>query len=74
MDLTNGRGTDTARGTVVDREELPGIGAFRNMMNPPQFGDPGKVSDTQFRCTSGDADHDGGGADEQRGCPIVPMR
>jgi bacillolysin len=53
VDLTNGRGTDTAAVRWLLGEDLPGIGAIRNMMNPPQFGDPGKVSDTQFRCTSG---------------------
>jgi len=67
VDLTNGRGTDTAAVRWLLGEDLPGIGAIRNMMNPPQFGDPGKVSDTQFRCTSGDVD--GGGVHTNSGVP-----
>jgi bacillolysin len=69
VDLTNGRGTDTAAVRWLIGEDLSGIGAIRNMLNPPQFGDPGKVSDTQFRCTSGDADHDGGGVHTNSGVP-----
>jgi Zn-dependent metalloprotease len=30
-------------------------GAIRNMMNPNQFGDPGKVTDAQYHCATTDA-------------------
>jgi Zn-dependent metalloprotease len=71
VDLTNGQGTDTAVVRWLIGEDLPGIGAIRNMMNPLQFGDPGKVSDTQFRCTSGDDDR--GGCIRTAGCLTMPM-
>ncbi|HVN13312.1 MAG TPA: M4 family metallopeptidase, partial [Kineosporiaceae bacterium] len=47
------RGTDTAAVRWLIGEDLPG-GAIRNMMNPNQFGDPGKTSDPQYRCGSDD--------------------
>ena len=56
VDLTNTGGTDTAPVKWLIGEDLP-INAIRNMRNPNQFGDPGKVSDAQFFCGSGD---DGG--------------
>ena len=49
VDLTNTSGTDTADKRWQIGEDIPG-GVIRNMMNPPLFGHPGKVSDTQFKC------------------------
>jgi len=49
-------------------EDIPGIGAVRNMMNPNLFGDPGKMSDAaQFVCAlpGGDA----GGVHSNSGVP-----
>jgi len=40
-------------------EDIPGIGAIRNMANPIAFGDPGKTSDTQFVCSGIEYDNDG---------------
>jgi bacillolysin len=67
VDLTNGRGTDTQAARWLMGEDLPGIGAVRNMMNPTALGDPGKMSDTQFACAApgGDA----GGVHTNSGVP-----
>lgn len=63
VDLVNGdAGTRWLLG-----EDLPGIGAIRDMMNPPAFGDPGKVTDPQFRCDTNDGD--GGGVHSNSGVP-----
>jgi len=51
------RGNDAASARWLIGEDIPGIGAFRNMMNPNAFGDPGKTSDTQYYC--GFADNGG---------------
>ena len=69
IDLTNGRGTDTAAVRWLMGEDVPG-GALRNMMNPPAFGDPGKVSDSQFVCLgSNDPFSDAGGVHTNSGVP-----
>lgn len=52
VDLTNGKGTDTAAVRWQVAEDIPGIGALRNMMNPRLFGDPGKMSDPEYLCES----------------------
>ena len=52
IDLTNSGGTDTAAVRWLLGEDIPGIGAIRNMIDPTAFGDPGKVSDSQYRCSS----------------------
>jgi Zn-dependent metalloprotease len=44
-------------------EDLPGIGAIRDMSNPPAFGDPDKASD--FLCTT----DDNGGVHTNSGIP-----
>jgi bacillolysin len=44
IDLTNGRGNDTAPVRWLLGEEVPGIGAIRNMQNPPAFGSPDKMT------------------------------
>jgi len=49
VDLLNGAGTDTAAVRWLVGEDIPGIGAIRNMMNPNAFGDPGKMSDSGTR-------------------------
>ena len=51
VDLTNApHGTDTPAVRWLMGEDVPVIGAFRNMMNPNAFNDPAKVSDPQFVC------------------------
>jgi len=57
VDLTNGSGTDTPAVRWKLGEDIPVFGAIRDMMNPNLFGDPGKVSDTQFICN--DPNYDG---------------
>jgi Zn-dependent metalloprotease len=43
VDLTNGRGTDTAAVRWLIGEDMPG-GAIRNMQNPPAFNDPDRLN------------------------------
>jgi hypothetical protein len=48
-------------------EDLPIVGALRNMMDPTTFSDPGKMSDsTYFWC---DTNQDGGGVHTNSGVP-----
>ena len=58
-------GTDTAAVKWLLGEDVPGLGAIRNMRNPNAFGDPGKTSDTQYYCSYGD----GGGVHTNSGVP-----
>jgi len=68
VDLLNGAGTDTAAVRWLLGEDIPGIGAIRNMMNPNAFGDPGKMSDTaQFVCAA--PGNDEGGVHTNSGVP-----
>ena len=67
VDLTNSGGTDTAAVRWQLGEDIPNIGAIRNMMNPTLFGDPGKVSDPQFICN--DPEIDSGGVHINSGVP-----
>lgn len=67
VDLTNGAGNDAAPQRWLLGEDLPGIGAIRNMMTPTAFGDPGKTSDSaQFQC---DPFSDQGGVHSNSGVP-----
>ena len=50
VDLTNTGGTDTAGVRWLMGEDVPGIGAIPNMLDPTAFGDPGKMRDAQFVC------------------------
>ncbi|MES1241673.1 MAG: M4 family metallopeptidase [Acidobacteriota bacterium] len=54
IDLTNGGGTDTAGVRWKMGEDVPGSGAIRNMMNPGEFFDPGRVSDPNYSCSTVD--------------------
>ena len=67
VDLTNVGGTDTAAVRWLMGEDIPGIGAIRNMMNPNAFGDPGKVSDPQLICNY--PGYDNGGVHINSGVP-----
>jgi Zn-dependent metalloprotease len=50
IDLTNNSGTDTDAVRWLLGEDIPNIGAIRDMMDPTVYGDPGKVSDSQYQC------------------------
>ncbi|NOT53372.1 MAG: DUF11 domain-containing protein, partial [Deltaproteobacteria bacterium] len=67
VDLTNTGGTDTAGVRWQIGEDLPGIGAIRNMMTPTLFSDPGKVGDAQFVCATPGTD--AGGVHTNSGVP-----
>ncbi len=54
VDLTNSGGTDTPAMRWQMGEDVPGFGAIRNMMNPNAFGDPGRVTDPNFSCSTAD--------------------
>jgi Zn-dependent metalloprotease len=54
VDLTNGKGNDSASVRWLMGEDVPGLGAIRNMMNPSQFGDPDRVQGGHFYCVPED--------------------
>ncbi len=67
VDLLNGDA-----GTRWDLgEDIPGIGAIRDMDDPTVFNDPGKVSDPEFICNGGGFDPaaDRGGVHQNSGVP-----
>jgi len=67
VDLGNRSGTDTAAVRWLMGENVPGIGAIRNMKNPAAFGDPAKVIDANFKCDINDNDQ--GGVHSNSGVP-----
>ncbi len=69
VDQTNGKGTDSPAVKWEMGEDVPGIGAIRNMMDPTLFGDPGKVSDPQLVCELYSIYGDKGGVHENSGVP-----
>jgi Zn-dependent metalloprotease len=48
IDQTNGAGNDTAGVRWLLGEDVSGLGAIRNMQNPPAFGDPDKISSANY--------------------------
>ena len=58
MDLTDGLGTDTAGVRWLLGEDLS-IGAIRNMKNPPDYGDPDKMSSGNYTCDLSELDNGG---------------
>jgi Zn-dependent metalloprotease len=62
VDQINGKGTDNSGVAWLMGEDLP-IGPIRDMSDPPDYGDPDKVSD--YLCTSGD----NGGVHTNSGIP-----
>lgn len=54
VDLTNGTGTDTSESRWLLGEDIPDIGAIRNMKNPPAMGDPDRIGSSLFYTGSGD--------------------
>jgi Zn-dependent metalloprotease len=57
IDLGNGRGNDTAAARWLMGEDVTGLGAIRNMANPPAFGDPDRMLSPLYHF----ATSDGGG-------------
>ncbi len=67
VDLENGAGNDAASVRWRMGEDVPGIGAIRDMMTPTDFNDPGKTSDGLYVC--GDPGSDRGGVHSNSGVP-----
>jgi Zn-dependent metalloprotease len=53
-DQTNGLGNDTAAVKWLLGEDISGLGAIRSMKNPPQFGDPDKMTSSLYYKDLGD--------------------
>jgi bacillolysin len=68
VDLTNGRGNDSPSVRWLAGEDMAG-GAIRNMMNPNQFGDPGRMNDGYVYCGGSVGFLDGGGVHTNSGIP-----
>lgn len=69
VDLTNTGGTDTPAVRWQIGEDIPGIGAIRNMMDPMLFADPGKMSDTEAVVCGDSYQVDQGGVHHNSGVP-----
>lgn len=54
VDLTNGKGTDTAAVRWKIGEDIPSVGPFRDMKDPRVFGDPDRMGSPNFYTGSGD--------------------
>ncbi len=56
IDLTNGKGNDTAAKRWLMGEDLSlgGGNGIRSLMNPNAFSDPAKVTDTRYSCAAAD--------------------
>lgn len=65
VDLTNGAGNDAPGVRWLLGEEIPGIGAIRNMANPPAFGHPDRMTSPQYTADPNEAD--GGGVHTNSG-------
>jgi len=48
VDLTNGSGNDSSNVRWLLGEDLPGIGAVRDMANPTSFGDPDRMTSPNY--------------------------
>jgi Zn-dependent metalloprotease len=48
VDLTNGKGNDNASVRWLVGEDISGLGAIRNMQNPPAFNDPDKMTSSYY--------------------------
>ncbi|MGH2799345.1 MAG: M4 family metallopeptidase, partial [Thermoleophilaceae bacterium] len=48
VDLTNGAGTDSAGVRWLLGEDIPGIGAIRDMQDPPAFGHPDRMTSPNY--------------------------
>lgn len=59
IDLTNGAGNDTAGVRWLMGEDIPGIGAIRDMANPPRFGDPDRMTSPSYFADPNEGDNGG---------------
>jgi Zn-dependent metalloprotease len=59
IDLTNGSGNDTAGVRWKMGEDIPVIGAIRNIKNPPAFGDPDRMRSPNYTTDLGESDNGG---------------
>ncbi len=55
IDQTNGSGTDTAAVKWKMGEDIPSIGAIRDMKDPTVFGDPDRIGSPNYWCGESDA-------------------
>jgi bacillolysin len=55
VDLTDGVGNDSPSVRWLLGEDISGLGAIRNMQNPPAFGDPDKITSPNYYTGSADA-------------------
>jgi len=62
-DQTNGLGNDSSGVKWQIGEDISGLGAIRNMSNPPAFGDPDKMSSPNYD----ESDDDNGGVHHNSG-------
>ncbi|MET0519106.1 MAG: M4 family metallopeptidase, partial [Burkholderiaceae bacterium] len=67
--VRGGVGTDNSVRWLLGEDSTAFGGALRDMWNPTCYGNPGKVSDTQYACTTGDAAGDNGGVHSNSGVP-----
>ena len=65
VDLTNGAGNDDPSVRWLLGEDIPGIGAIRDMENPPAFGDPDRMTSPNY--TADPDELDGGGVHTNSG-------
>ncbi|CAN5814475.1 hypothetical protein BH10CHL1_BH10CHL1_32090 [soil metagenome] len=65
VDLTNNSGTDTATVRWDMGEDIPGIGAIRDMLDPTRFGDPDSTNSGNMYCGTADS----GGVHTNSGVP-----
>ena len=65
VDLSNTAGTDTAATRWLLGEDIPGIGAIRDMENPPAFGDPDRMTSPLYTADVNEVD--GGGVHTNSG-------
>jgi Zn-dependent metalloprotease len=65
VEMTNSGVGQPASQRWLMGENIPGIGAIRNMMNPPQFGDPDSTTSTNYYCGASD----NGGVHTNSGVP-----
>ncbi len=54
VDLTNGAGNDSAAVRWLLGEDISGLGAIRNMQNPPAFEDPDRMTSSYYYTGTGD--------------------
>ena len=65
VDLTNTGGNDSSAVRWDMGEDIPGIGAIRDMMDPTRFSDPDRTNSTYYYCGTSDS----GGVHTNSGVP-----